>query len=144
MDPLSITASCIAVAGAGGAAIKGLKKLRDLRKIPDSILSVMNEIADLTLVLQGIQINIQLRQNSATLPQATISTMNQLLDRARDTLLKLDQVINIRLLRSPNTNGEVTFSHSAWILEENRVRQLQLSLRITRLDIASTFAAMSL
>ena len=51
MDTLSITASCIAVAGAGGAAVNGLKNLYDLTKVPDILLSIINEVADLTLVV---------------------------------------------------------------------------------------------
>ena len=137
MDPLSITASCIAVAGAGGAAVKGLKKLRELTVLPDVLLSVMNEVADLTLVTQEIRWSFQLRQNSPDLSPSSISVISQLLDRAQDTLLELDQVINYRLLKSPKPNGETTFSRSAWVVEEHRVQRLQASLRTTRLDIGA-------
>ena len=137
MDPLSITASCIAVAGAGGAAVKGLKKLREWTKLPDVLLSVMNEVADLTLVTQDIRLNLQLRQDSHSFSPSSISVITQLLDRAQDTLIELDQVINYRLLQSPKQNGEITFSRSAWIVEEHRVQRLQASLRTTRLDIAA-------
>ena len=137
MDPLSVTASCIAVAGAGGAAVKGLKKLRELTKIPDILLSVMNEVADLTLVTQDIRLNLQLRKDAYSILPSSISVITQLLDRAQDTLIELDQAINYRLLRSPKPNGEITFSRSAWIMEEHRVQRLQASLRATRLDIAA-------
>ena len=137
MDPLSITASCIAVAGAGGAAVKGLKKLRELTKIPDVLLSIMNEVADLTLVTQDIRLNFQLYQDSHNISPPSMSVITQLLGRAQDTLLELDQVINYRLLHSPKLNGEITFSRSAWIMEEHRVQRLQASLRTTRLDIAA-------
>ena len=144
MDPLSITASCIAVAGAGGTAVKGLKKLRDFTKVPDVLLSIINEVADLTLVVQDIRLSFQLHQRSANISQASISIITQLLDRAEATLLKLDQIINYRLLQTPKPNGEVTFSRSAWIFEEHRIQRLQARLRTTRLDIAARFAALSL
>ena len=144
MDPLSITASCVAVVGAGGAAIKGLKKLRDLNKVPDILLSIINEVADLTLVVQDIRLSFQLHQNSLKISQASTSIINQLLDRAQSTLLKLEQVINYRLLSPSGNTGEITFSRSAWIFEEQHVRRLQSSLRTTRLDIAARFAALSL
>ena len=72
MDPLSITASCIAVAGAGGAAVKGIKKLRDLKKIPDALLSTINEVTDLTLVVQDIRssFHFQLYQDSSSFSEA--------------------------------------------------------------------------
>ena len=101
MDPLSLTASCIAVAGAGGAAVKGLKKLRDLAKVPDILLSTINEIADLTLVVQDIRLSFQVHQNSSNISQASTAVINHLLGRAQATLIELDQIINIRLLQLP-------------------------------------------
>ena len=144
MDPLSVTASCIAVAGAGGVAIKGLKKLRDITKLPDVLLSIINEVADLTLVVQDIKSSFQSQQDSTNISQSSIAVITQLIDRAQATLLLLDQVINYRLLQSPKLNGEITFSRSAWILEEQRVQRLQASLRTTRLDLATSFAALNL
>ena len=144
MNPLSIIASCVAVAGAGGAVVKGLKKLRDLTKVPDVILSIINEVADLTLVVQDIRLNFQLHQSSLNISQASMSVINHLLDRAQSTLLKLDQVINYRLLSPSGNSGEVVFRRSAWIFEEQHVRRLQSSLRTTRLDIATKFAALTL
>ena len=144
MDPLSITASCIAVTGAGGAAVRGLKKLRDLTKLPDALLSVVNEIADLKLVVQDIRSSFRLHQDSSNISQASVAVIDQLLDRAQTTLLELDQVINYRLLLVPSKKGETTFSRTAWILEEQRVLRLQSSLRATRMDLAARFAALSL
>ena len=143
MDPLSITASCIAIAGAGGAVIKGMKKLRDLTMLPDILLSIIDEVADLSLVLQGIRLNFQIQQDPSGITQAKIAVLHQLLDHAQNQLLKLDQIINYRLIRS-NSNGQLAFSRSAWILEKPHVQQLQASLRATRLDIVADFASLNL
>ena len=144
MDAFSVTASCIAVAGAGGAAVKGLKKLHDLTKVPDVLLSIINEVADLTLVVQDIRSSFQLTQDMASISQASASVITQLLDRAQATLLEIDQVINYRLLKPSKPNRKVVFSHSAWIFEQQRVQRLQASLRSTRLDLTTRFAALSL
>ena len=144
MDPLSVTASCIAVIGDGAGAISGLKKLRDLRKIPHVLLSVINEVADLTLVVQDIKSSFHSHRDSSSISQASNSVINQLLDRAHGTLLELDQIINYRLLKPSTNNGEIAFSRSAWLFEESHVQQLQASLRTIRLDIATRSAALSL
>ena len=137
MDPLSVIASCIAVAGAGDTAIKGLKKLRSLSSLPDILLAIINEVADLTLVVQDLRSSCQLHQNSTNTSQTSSSAITQLLDHAQATLLQLDQIINYRLLRRPKPTGEITFSRSAWIIEEQRVRRLQGNLRSTRLSISA-------
>ena len=142
MDPLSITASCISVVAVAGTATRGLKKLRDLTIVPEIILSIVNEVSDLTLVLQDIRLNFH--QESLHISKSAVTTTERLLDRARTELLELDQIINYRLLLSPKGNGELTFSRAAWIFEERRVRQLQANLRTIRLDIAASFAALNL
>jgi len=43
MDPLSLTASIIAVVGAASATVQALEKLRRLRHAPQQILVVLNE-----------------------------------------------------------------------------------------------------
>ena len=144
MDPLSIVASCIAVAGAGGTVVRGLRKLKDLRNIPEILLAVLNEIADLTLVIQEIKSSFQSNQTASTVPQTSISIVNQLFDRAQAILLELDQIINYRLILPPRDNGNVAFNRSAWISEERQVNRLQARLRTARLDIAATFAALNL
>ena len=82
MDPLSITISCVVVIGASGAATKGLKKLRDLMKVPEVLLSIMNEIADLTLVVQDIRFSFHFRKPPSNISQASISIIHRLLNRA--------------------------------------------------------------
>ena len=47
MDPLSLTASIIAVVGAGSTIGKGLKKAVEARHMPDVVLDLNNEISDL-------------------------------------------------------------------------------------------------
>ena len=55
MDPLSIIAGCIAVLDAGGKIVKGLTKLTNLRNVPDLLLAVINEVSDLSLIVQEIR-----------------------------------------------------------------------------------------
>ena len=44
MDPLSISASVVALAGAAASALAGFQKLRDLPGASDELLWVMNEV----------------------------------------------------------------------------------------------------
>ena len=47
MDPLSLTASIVAIIGVGGQAAKAIKKLASVRGAPASILALHNELSDL-------------------------------------------------------------------------------------------------
>ena len=46
MNPLSLTTCIIAVLGASGGAASGLRKLASLRRAPDAILALINELSD--------------------------------------------------------------------------------------------------
>ena len=55
MDPLSLTASIIAVLGAGGSVASGIERIVSLRHAPDALLALNNEIVDFQLVVRMIQ-----------------------------------------------------------------------------------------
>ena len=54
MDPLSLTASLIAVIGVGGNVAKSLKKVLAFRDAPKELLALNKEIIDFRLVLDRI------------------------------------------------------------------------------------------
>lgn len=55
MDPLSVTASIIAILGAGEVIAQGIRKLVLLRDAPSGILQLNNELSDLRLVIVVVQ-----------------------------------------------------------------------------------------
>ena len=150
MDPLSIVASCIAVLGAGGTAIRGLQKLSDLRNVPAVLMAVMNEIADLTFLVQEIKTIFQAYQDTLHASNVSFSTevITQLFDRAQAVLLDLDQVINYQILvkikRNSQGEGKIIINRSAWLRKERHVCRLQERLRTVRLDLATGLTALNL
>jgi hypothetical protein len=51
MDPLSISASIVALLGAAGAVVNGLQKLTSIYHASNSLLALINEISDFQVVL---------------------------------------------------------------------------------------------
>ncbi|KAL9118326.1 MAG: hypothetical protein Q9187_005131, partial [Circinaria calcarea] len=140
----TLTPGSIAVLGAGGKVVKGLTKLKDLRNVPDLLLAVVNEVSDLSLIVQEIRAIFGQDTIHGTIPPTATSTLTQLLDRAQVVLLELDQIINYRLLLPPNNDDEINVSHSAWLGEERHVLKLQTRLRTIRLDIVAGLATLNL
>ena len=54
-DPLSITASIIAVLGAADSVSKVLSKIRIFNDSPDGLLALINEVSDFKVVLYDIE-----------------------------------------------------------------------------------------
>ena len=144
MDPLSIIAGCVAVATSGRTVIEGLAKLKSLRHVPDVLFAVINEISDLSLVVQEVKSIFQQCRGTTNILHTSISTVNQILDRAQVILLELDQVINYRLLLPANGRGEIRLNRLNWVREERHVQQLQQRLRSIRLDIVAGLSALNL
>ena len=67
MDPLFLTASIIAIAGAGGGAAKAVRKLASLKDAPHLLLALNNEISDLNVVVLAVQ-DIFQRQQKGSVP----------------------------------------------------------------------------
>ena len=53
-DPLSITASVIAILGAADSVRKVLSKIRLLNASPDELLALINEVSDFKVVLYDV------------------------------------------------------------------------------------------
>lgn len=53
-DPLSVTASIVALLGTLRAAKKSIHVLKELRRAPDTVLALINELSDLQLCLERL------------------------------------------------------------------------------------------
>ncbi|KAK5696832.1 hypothetical protein LTR97_008136 [Elasticomyces elasticus] len=137
-DPLSVTASVIAIIGSVEATRKGLRKLLALRYVPEVVVALNNDVQDLHLTLREFEFlaaghdgNVQtkdyLRLNA--LPHA---------QRARKSLEKLESLLEYRLKKA---DGSI--SKSAWLSIENKVRALQKELRHSRLAITTALSVLN-
>jgi len=130
MDPLSLTASVIAVIGAADSTGKGLLKLIALRGVPDIVLALNNEIAELKLMLHELEALLydtalsevsRAHLNSSVLPNVL---------RAKDRLDALRTVTEQELHRR---DGSI--NRAAWLKVERKVCRIQTSLRDSRQSI---------
>ncbi|KAI9721635.1 MAG: hypothetical protein M1835_003995, partial [Candelina submexicana] len=100
-----LTASIIAIAGAAGTAAKSSETLKSLHDRHDEVEGIINEISDLNAVL--LEVGSVIRQVDTPFPESQITALRQILDRAKKKLLRLETLLHYRLLRAPNTSGQV-------------------------------------
>ena len=110
-DPLSITASIIAVVGAAEGVTKTLAKFKSIRNAPDELLALINEVSDLKLVFSDIQNHIVIQR--AQIPQTKEQNISTLVKRAKDKLLELDQLIQYRLVKPES--DQIKVSRREWL-----------------------------
>ena len=146
MDPLSLTASIIAIVGVGGEVAKAVRKLASLKGAPDLILALNNEISDLHLVILAIR-DIYLRQKASIIPASndvvTDNTVVNTLTQANDKVLEL-KALHQRLSAWTTKSGDLsTLNKASWLREQKNVRKMQEDLRTVRLKLSTTLGMLN-
>ena len=136
MDPLSITASILAIVGAAQQATKGVGKLRSLKHAKGDFSALLNELADLQTILT--QVTALSHDLDARRTDGAVVGLNSLLKGALAQVLELDQIVQYNLSKSDlDDAGRIRLDYKGWIINESKVLALQRKLLTTRSNIAT-------
>ena len=146
MDPLSVAAGILAIIGAGSTVGKGLKKIISARRLPDILLQLNNEVADLQYVVQDIQ-NLLQQQSQANRDGGRLLTTNQsltsALERAKETLLALESLIAYQLTTVDSRTGRTNIDWISWLRVEPKVKSLKADIRTDRVRLSSALSLLA-
>jgi hypothetical protein len=132
MDPLSITASVIAIVGVANSCVTNL---RASAQASADIQSLVNDISDLNIVLTQVIVLCQhCQQVDNDVTKGSLIALKSLLKHAEDHLLELHSIVQKSLEGSSSARRKV--SHLRWIRNKARVIQLQDRIRSTRLNLS--------
>lgn len=140
MDPLSLTASIIAVIGAGSAVSKGLEKILSARKLPNIVLQLNNEVTDLQYVVQDVddllrqqaQVNREDRR-----PLQDQASLVRALEHAKQTILALQSLIAYQLTTVDSRDGRTKTNRISWLKVQSEVKRLKSEIRTDRLRLSA-------
>ncbi len=125
MDPLSATASLIAVTGAARQLNKLLDLLKAVRDAPQGLGDLLSEVFRLKQVLQAIL-------NAFNDSQEPLGQLGNVFDDARSKMLELDSLIQYTLTKV----GESTkVDRWQWLMKGGDVETLQRQLHVIRQDL---------
>lgn len=141
MDPLSLTASIIAIVQISGTIGKGLKKIVNLRNAPDIFLALNNEVADLQCILQDV--NSLLRQRLDTTGQEPLGSLVRALEKAKQTLSKLEILLAYDLTTTKRNGNEARLDRSVWIRAEAKVYQIKDEIREDKSSLSSALSILT-
>ena len=133
MDPLSFTASLLAVIQATRIGIKGIRKLQACRKAPKELDRFRTELEGLEALLEGVETFIN--QNPSLTYCDTLSTPVAL---ASERIQSVNQILSSPALRYPRLSEEnkarltwIRFKHRLTILAEDiKSIKAELGLRL--------------
>ncbi|KAL8861156.1 MAG: hypothetical protein Q9178_002372, partial [Gyalolechia marmorata] len=140
MDPLTITASVIAILGAAGQVTKGIAKVQALQHAPADLSGLMNEVSDLRAVISQVStFSNQLEEERFRGP---VVTLKGHLDEAMVRLRTLDNLINVELFKV-RADGTIKMSRTAWIRLKADVQRRQRELRSIRVNIGTALGVVT-
>ena len=140
MDPLSITASIIAILGTGGAVAKGLFKLRSIKDAPTVLLQLNNDVSDLTLLVQAVD-QLLRSYRPAMPPSMQDQVVYSALERARNVVLQLEELIEYTLTKETGSGPQA--NRTAWLGSLDRIKEVKITTRATRDELTAVWAALS-
>ena len=126
MDPISISASLVALIGAANTTVQGVRKLLRLRGAPVIILALNNEISDIQLLLNEANVLIQQARSLHTEDVDKSENQTAGLRSLSPTLGHIQQKLtslNAILERFP-TNGLNFANKVLWLRAETRVLKI--------------------
>ncbi|KAK6528474.1 hypothetical protein TWF281_009715 [Arthrobotrys megalospora] len=144
MDPLSITASVIAITTAAAQVGNGLARLAALRGAPDLIMALQNEVNDLlglvhsnrTILDRHIVLGGQYG-NVHGLPPELVG-VKSLLDRAEKMLNDINELVETKL-----TDSKGGFSKIGYLKEQSKLVNAKNGLRDIRMEVANGIGLMN-
>ena len=149
MDPLSITASAFAFAGACRKLISGFKFLRDLSRAPKDILNLTDELNALQKTLTAIGLVTRNRHDDDDCAGVLLAPLFHRVDHIIRELCGICGVCAEALGGVEETvyTDEVKLqllTRFKWTRQKERVGQLREQLKVIRLDFANSLLTVSL
>jgi light-regulated signal transduction histidine kinase (bacteriophytochrome) len=140
MDPLSVTASILAIVGAATQVTKGLAKVRALHYAPAELSALINEVSDLRAILSQVAtFGNQLEEERLRGP---VVALRSHLTRARAQLRAVDNLINTELFKV-KADGTAKISRTAWIRVKPDVDMAQRELAGVRVNIGTALGVVT-
>lgn len=142
MDPLSATASILAVLGALAASAKGLRKLLALRKSPKELSDLIHEVTALRSLLRIVHASL-LNLGNITPLQAFLQELQYLLKPVEQGMVELDKLTKHQLRRreSPKLDILPHVSAMTWLKGGPDISHTKQGIRDARSNLHAALTA---
>ena len=137
MDPLSITASSIAVASAAGHALKIIQRTYTAKP---ELLALLNEVADVAAVLRNVEHSLQLEQQTDLQSLTSSSNLTEVVLEIKRKLEELTGAASKWAAKS----GSVDSPHLRWMRIAFKVKNFRDDFRTLRSKLKLVLPALAM
>ena len=138
MDPLSISASVVALLGAGGTLAKLLKKAIGLKNAPNVLRALNNEVSELQTTANDVNDLLWTanRDPDDHPPKSLISSLS----RVKSTLLQLESYISYQLTMVSAAGEGNRLDKSVYLRAEHRLQEFKDEILTSRIALAAALS----
>lgn len=143
MDPLSITASIIAVIGAAASTRKGISKLLSLCEASEELFALKNEVSDLQALFWSTKDLLQAQTSPLT--QTHTESLIKIAEETRKKLLEITAIVDqdiINVNQYPH-DGKLKISKYRWLKHQACLRRLKDEMRNVKSSFILGIAALT-
>ena len=134
-DPLSIIASVVTLIGTADTILKTLQRFRNLRKAPDEVLALINEVTDLQIVLDDVSGCLSEAGETSTSDTRRLQHMATLINRAKENMLQLEDIMRSVIGKYGSLRDDWKMWRVRWVGAKDPVEVVRQNLRDVRLNI---------
>jgi hypothetical protein len=132
MDPLSVSASIIAV---GGLVIKSLRIILKLKDAPTEVNALINEVSDLSTLVKDTEAIIKRRQ-SLDSSASEVQSLADVLGKSKKTFQLLNDFLQLHLMRDEIFEKETIGFRVAWLRERSQISKFQRQISSNRDELS--------
>ncbi len=126
MDPLTIIASAIAVGQAGDRLTGLLLKAKRLLEAEDEVDGLVNEIADLNLVLSSLRSAVSDIRRSSDSDSPNTHSLSKLVEECGSIVRNLEELVAYSFLKPSGKVDRVSWARKKTKVERLRLRLIEL------------------
>ena len=127
---MSLTASILAILGAGGTIAKGMGRIRRLAHAPEVLLQLNNEVTDMHLLISSVDEVAWWWIRHVSTSESQQELVSVTLSQAKDSVLELEKLVAYILTKETSTGNKVDLS--AWVRNVDRIKDAKDSIRRAR------------
>ena len=132
-DPFSIAVGILAVLDASTTVGRFLKDVVKLRKAPDILLGLNNELVDLQLLVQRVHGFLQ--ENSELVDQSPDEGLLRSLGKTRAFLHQFEKLLAYDFTVLRTKSGQLELDKSRWIRAISKVERLRDDIRSSKINL---------
>ena len=137
-DPFSVTVGILTLLGATGTVGKFLKEVIGLRKGPEILLALNNELVDLQILVQDVR-GVLLQQFDIP-EQVPDEGLVRSLAKVRVVLSEFENLLAYGLSRVSRDGSQLELDKSNWLRHKSRLHEIKDQIRVSKEDLAVALA----